>query len=64
MENANVMGINSYIDGLPFGKKDPFIMEVAEAIGQSTSSVRRKIRNGGWRKTEIPVILKLIASKL
>lgn len=63
MENKEALGINSYISGIPFGKKDPFIMEVADAIGQSTSSVRRKIKNGGWRKTEIPVIMKLISSK-
>ncbi len=63
MENFDSVGISSYLQNLPYGKKDDFIREVADAIGQSCSSVRRKISNGSWRKTEIPVIQKLMQKR-
>ena len=63
MEKLDVMGICSYYQKLPFGAKDSFVMELAEAIGQSTSSVRRKIKNRSWRKSEITVVTKLMKAR-
>lgn len=60
MEKFDSVGITSHFDKLPFGSKDAFIREVADALGLSSSSVRKKIQNGNWRKLEIPIITKLI----
>jgi hypothetical protein len=54
------MGITSYYEELPRGEKDRFVRNVAEAIGQSTSNVRLKMKNGRWSKLEIHVIEKII----
>jgi hypothetical protein len=63
MEKLDVMGICSYYQKIPFGAKDSFVMELADAIGQSTSSVRRKIKDGSWRKSEIAVVTKFMKSR-
>jgi hypothetical protein len=60
MEKFDSVGITSHFDNLPYGSKDAFIREVADALGLSSSSVRKKIQNGNWRKLEIPIITKLI----
>ena len=60
MEKFDSVGITSHFDNLSFGSKDAFIREVADALGLSSSSVRKKIQNGNWRKLEIPIITKLI----
>jgi hypothetical protein len=61
--NFDSLGITSYYEKLPMGKKDDFIREVADAIGKSTPNVRLKIKTGNWQKTEIPVVLSLIQTK-
>lgn len=60
MEKFDSVGITSHFENLPFGRKDAFIREVADALGLSSSSVRKKIQNGNWRKLEIPIITKPI----
>ncbi|MBP3756261.1 MAG: hypothetical protein J6I61_03170 [Prevotella sp.] len=57
------MGITSYYDGLPFGGKDGFVRDVAEAIGQSTSNVRLKMKNGRWSKAELPIVNQVIEER-
>lgn len=54
------MGIKDYYQNLSHGDKDKFVIEVAEAIGQSTSSVRRKLRDESWRMLERQAVEKLI----
>lgn len=63
MEKLDVLGISSYYQKLPFGAKDTFIMELADAIGLSTSSVRRKIKNCSWRKSEVTVVTKFMQAR-
>ena len=60
MEKVDVLGITSHFENLPFGKKDSFLREIADAIGQSTNTVRRKIQSGKWRKFEIPIVTKIM----
>lgn len=60
MKNLDAMGITDYYDQLPFGDKDAFIREVADAIGKSSQSVRRKIRLGCWSKPEMPLVNDVI----
>lgn len=60
MKKLNCLGISSYYEDLPRGEKDGFLREVAEAIGQSTTNVRLKIKNGRWGKTEVPAINEVI----
>lgn len=60
MEKMDCMGISSYYENLPRGEKDGFVRDVAEAIGQSTTNVRLKMKNGRWRRTEIPSITEVI----
>lgn len=61
MEKINALGINSYYKNLPFGKKDKFVMDVADAIGKATATVRRKIEKGIWNeKTELPIVEDII----
>ena len=62
-EKMEKMGISCYYEGLPRGEKDKFVMEVANAIGQSSSNVRLKMKNGRWSVTEIPEIEKIIKSR-
>ena len=40
MEKLDVLGISSYYQKLPFGAKDTFIMELADAIGLSAHGVK------------------------
>ena len=60
MKKLDCLGISSYYEGLPRGEKDGFVRDVAEAIGQSTSNVRLKMKNGRWGKTEVPIINEVI----
>ena len=55
------MGISSYYETVPRGEKDGFIRAVADTIGQSTSNVRRKLRNGRWSQLELSAIEDLIS---
>ncbi len=63
ISKMNEMGITSYYKDLHHGEKDVFIREVAEAIGQSSSSIRRKIKDGGWSLLEIREIEKIIVGR-
>ena len=54
------LGISSYYENLPRGKKDSFVREVAEALGQSSPNVYRKMRNSRWGKIEVPIIVSVI----
>lgn len=63
MNKMDGMGITSYYDGLPFGGKDGFVRDVAEAIGQSTSNVRLKMKNGRWSKAELPIVNQVIEER-
>ena len=60
MEKIDCMGISSYYENLPRGEKDGFVRDVAEAIGQSTSNVRLKMKNSRWGKTEVPIVAGII----
>ena len=60
MEKIDCMGISSYYENLPRGEKDSFVREVAEAIGQSSSNVRLKMKNTRWGKAEVPIIADVI----
>lgn len=60
MKKLDCLGISSYYEDLPRGEKDGFVRDVAEAIGQSTSNVRLKMKNGRWGKTEVPTINEVI----
>ena len=60
MKKLDCLGISSYYEELPRGEKDGFVRDVAEAIGQSTSNVRLKMKNGRWGKTEVPTINEVI----
>ncbi len=64
MKKTKTSGISSYISSyyqnLPFGKKDEFVRDCADAIGKSSNSVRRKIILENWSKTELPVVLNLM----
>lgn len=61
MEKITAMGITSHYKGLAFGDKDKFVVKVADAIGKSSSAVRRKIDTGVWNeKTEIPIVARII----
>lgn len=64
MKKMDCMGISSYYESLPRGVKDDFVRDVADAIGQCTSNVRRKLKNGGWSKTEIPAISAIIEKRM
>lgn len=55
------VGITSYYQNLPHGTKDDFARQVAEAIGQATASVYRKLRVGGWSPLELREINSIIA---
>lgn len=57
------MGITDYYENLPRGEKDKFLMEVADAIGQSTTNCRLKMKNGRWKKIEIPIIENIINNR-
>lgn len=57
------MGISYYYENLARGEKDKFVMEVAEAIGQCSSNVRLKMKNGRWAKTETPIISRIIQGR-
>lgn len=57
------IGITSYYENLPRGKKDSFVREVAEAIGQSTWNARLKMKNGRWSLLEIREITKIIEKR-
>ena len=57
------MLINEYYKSLPRGNKDEFIREVSEAIGQSSSNVRTKLRNGRWSILEVREINRLIEKR-
>ena len=59
----DAMGITCYYENLPRGEKDKFVMEVASAIGQSSSNVRLKMKNGRWAITELPAIQKIIEER-
>ena len=64
MEKIDALGISSYYDSLVRGDKDTFTIEVANAIGKSTATVRRKIRLGSWnQKTEIDKVTDIINSR-
>lgn len=63
MIKMDCLGISSYYENLPRGKKDEFVREVSEAIGQCTSNVRLKMKNRRWGKTEVPVIAAIIDGK-
>lgn len=60
MEKMDCLGISSYYENLPRGEKDSFVRDVAEAIGQSTSNVRLKMKNSRWGKAEVPIISDII----
>ena len=57
------MGISSYYETVPRGEKDEFIRAVADAIGQSTSNVRLKMRNGKWSQLEMSAIEDVISER-
>lgn len=59
----DTMGISCYYEKLPRGEKDKFVIEVANAIGQSSSNVRLKMKNGRWSVTEVPVIEDIIEGR-
>ena len=59
----DMMGISYYYENLPRGEKDKFVVEVADAIGQSTSNTRLKMKNGRWSKTEVPIIENIIKGR-
>ena len=62
--NYDPLGITSYYESLPFGKKDIFAREIADGLGMSTSNVKRRIRLGKWNpKTELPVVSKIIEER-
>ena len=63
MNKLDCLGISSYYEELPRGEKDGFVRDVAEAIGQSTSNVRLKMKNGRWGKTEVPTINEVIEKR-
>ncbi|MBR0276277.1 MAG: hypothetical protein IJQ76_08720 [Prevotella sp.] len=63
MEKIDCLGISSYYENLPRGEKDGFVRGVAEAIGQSTSNVRLKMKNSRWGKTEVPIIAGIIENR-
>ena len=64
MENLGALGISSYYESLNHGDKDAFTIEIANAIGRSTSSVRRKIKSGSWNvKTELGKVEEIINSR-
>lgn len=63
MAKIDCLGINSYYETLPRGEKDTFVRDVAEAIGQSTSNVRLKLKNCRWGKTEVPIIAGIIEKR-
>lgn len=64
MDKIDALGISSYYDSLVRGDKDAFTIEVANAIGKSTPTVRRKIRLGNWNpKTEIDKVADIIKSR-
>lgn len=60
MRKIDCLGISSYYENLARGDKDGFVRDVAEAIGQSTTNVRLKMKNGRWGKTEVPIITDVI----
>ena len=60
MRKKDCLGICSYYKELPRGKKDVFVREVAEAIGQSSANVYLKLRNSRWGKIEVPIIAAII----
>lgn len=63
-ENYDALGISSYYENLPFGKKDIFAREIADGLGMSTSNVKRRIRFGKWNpKTELPLVSKIIKER-
>lgn len=62
--NYDPLGITSYYENLPFGKKDIFAREIADGLGMSTSNVKRRIRLGKWNpKTELPVVTEIMKSR-
>lgn len=64
MANIDALGISSYYDSLNRGEKDGFTIDVANAIGKSTATVRRKIHLGNWnQKTEIEKVATIINSR-
>lgn len=64
MEKIDCMGISSYYENLLRGEKDGFVRDVAEAIGQSTSNVRLKMKNSRWGKTEVPIVAGIIERRI
>ena len=52
--------ISDYYENLPFGKKDEFVRVIAEALEQSTSNIRRKIRENIWSRIEMKEVTSLI----
>jgi len=62
--NYDPLGITSYYENLPFGKKDIFAREIADGLGMSTSNVKRRIRLGKWNpKTELPVVTEIMKGR-
>lgn len=62
--NYDPLGITSYYENLPFGKKDIFAREIADGLGMSTSNVKRRIRLNKWNpKTELPVVTEIMKSR-
>lgn len=53
-------GIYSYYKNLPFGKKNEFTMEVADALEMSYDNVRRKIARRMWKKYELKFVNGII----
>lgn len=56
-------GISSYYETVPRGEKDEFIRAIADAIDQSSSNIRLKMRNGRWSKLELKAIEEVISER-
>ncbi|MCH3994128.1 MAG: hypothetical protein LKE54_03585 [Prevotella sp.] len=50
------LGISSHYEALPFGTKNIFVRQIAEALEMSTDNVRRRISENKWKEHEIQVL--------
>ena len=55
--------IMSYYGNLRHGQKDSFVREVADAIGQSSVTVMRKMKTGKFSCLEVPVVARIVTRR-
>lgn len=55
-------GVYSYYKSLPFGQKNAFAMEIANALEMSYDNVRRKISKRMWKTYELKFVNDIINS--